>query len=57
MKELNRVLRHAIAPVAAWAVAQGWLPETAKADVIEVAVVGLGYLIPLALSKAREAWA
>ncbi|WP_273523929.1 hypothetical protein [Rhodosalinus sediminis] len=56
MRELNRLLRHIIAPLAALAVAEGWLPEEVQHDVTEALVLVLGLLLPLLWSWARERW-
>ena len=56
MRELNRLLRHMIAPLTAYAVAEGWLPEHAQTHVTEVAVLTLGLVLPIAWSWARERW-
>lgn len=57
MKEINRLIRHLVAPLVAYAVAQGWLPEYAQGDVTEAAVIGVALVVPVAWSWAREQWA
>ena len=54
MTELYRFLRHAFAPLVAYAVARGWLPEGAQGDVLEVLVIGFGFAIPYAISWWRD---
>lgn len=54
MTELNRILRHLIAPLVAYAVAQGWLPEYMQGDVTEAAVLIIAFGVPLALSWWRD---
>ena len=54
MTELYRFLRHAFAPLVAYAVAQGWLPESAQGDVLEMLVIALGVGIPYAISWWRD---
>jgi hypothetical protein len=54
MKELNRFIRHSLAPLVAYAVAAGWLPEGAQGDVLEALVIAVAWLLPMAWSYARE---
>lgn len=54
MKELNRLLRHIFAPLVAYAVAEGWLPEYAQGDVTEALVLGVALGVPFALSWWRD---
>lgn len=54
MKELNRVLRHLLAPVVAYAVAEGYLPEYMQGDVTEALVLLAAIGIPMALSWYRD---
>lgn len=54
MTELLRFLRHAIAPFVIYAVEQGWLPKSAQSDVIEVAVIALGFAIPYGWSWIKD---
>lgn len=53
-KEINRLLRHLIAPLVAYAVAQGYLPEYAQGDVTEALVLAVALGVPLALSYLRD---
>jgi hypothetical protein len=53
-KELNRLIRHAVAPVTAWLVANDWLPEYAQGDVTEGLVLAIGLTVPLVLSWWRD---
>lgn len=50
MTELHRFLRHALGPFAVLAVDKGWLPEAMQDDVMESAVVALGFLLPFVWS-------
>ena len=52
--EINRLLRHLLAPVAAWLVAEGYLPEYMQGDVTEAAVMLIAVGLPLALSWYRD---
>ena len=54
MKELNRFIRHAAAPMVAWFVAKGYLPESMHGDVVELIVLGVGFAIPVAVSWWRD---
>jgi len=56
-REIQRLIRHGVAPVVAYAVAQGWLPEYMQGDVTEAAVLLIAVAGPLAWSWARERWA
>jgi hypothetical protein len=57
--EIGRVVRHAVTPLAVVAVHQGWLPEAAQADVIELGVIAVSFAAALLLSwredRARNA--
>lgn len=54
MSELNRLLRHVFAPLVAYLVAEGYLPEYMQNDVTEVLVVGAAIALPLAVSWYRD---
>ncbi len=54
MTELNRLLRHAFAPIVAYAVAEGYLPEYMQNDVTEVLVLGVAIGLPFAVSWVRD---
>ena len=56
MRELNRLIRHIVAPLVTYAVSQGWLPEYAQQDVTEALVIGLALALPIVWSWARERW-
>lgn len=56
MRELNRLIRHLVAPLVTYAVAEGWLPEYAQKDVTEAAVIALALALPVVWSWARERW-
>jgi hypothetical protein len=49
-EETARIVRHAVTPLAIVAVHQGWLPEAAQADVIELGVIVLSFVVALGLS-------
>ena len=53
-KELSRLLRHLFAPLVAYAVAQGYLPEYMQGDVTEALVLAVALGVPLALSYIRD---
>lgn len=55
MTELNRLLRHVFAPLVAWLVANGWLPEYMKGDVTEAIVLVVALAIPYGVSWWRDA--
>ncbi len=54
MKEMNRLLRHLIAPLVVIAVDRGWLPEAAQGDVTEALVLLAGLAVPVVWSWMRE---
>lgn len=54
MKEMNRLLRHLIAPLVVIAVDRGWLPEAAQGDVTEALVLLVGLAVPVVWSWMRE---
>lgn len=54
MTEINRLLRHMFAPLVAYAVAQGWLPEYMQGDVTEALVLAVALGLPLAVSWYRD---
>lgn len=54
MSELSRFFRHALAPFVMWLVATGRLPEYMQDDVLEAAVVGLSFIVPMLWSRKRD---
>jgi hypothetical protein len=48
--EISRIVRHAVTPVAVVAVHQGWLPQAAQADVIELGVIVVSFAVALGMS-------
>ena len=54
MSEIARLLRHVFAPMVAYLVTQGYLPEYMQGDVTEGLVIGSGIVIPMAISKYRD---
>lgn len=54
MTEINRLIRHGVAPLVAYAVAAGWLPEAMQQDVTELLVLAIALGGPLLWSYARE---
>lgn len=52
--ELNRLLRHLLAPLVAYTVAQGNLPEYMQGDVTEALVLAVALGVPMALSYVRD---
>ena len=55
MTELSRLLRHLFAPLVAWLVAKGYLPEYMQGDVTEVMVLLASLAIPYGISWWRDA--
>jgi hypothetical protein len=53
-EETSRIIRHAVTPLAVVAVHQGWLPEAAQADVIELGVIALSFAAALFLSWRED---
>lgn len=54
MTEINRLIRHGVAPLVAWLVATGRLPEYMQGDVTEALVLAIGILGPIAFSYMRD---
>ncbi|MFP4045038.1 MAG: hypothetical protein ACLFTP_10820 [Rhodosalinus sp.] len=54
MREINRLIRHVVAPLVTYAVAEGWLPEYAQQDVTEALVIALALALPIVWSRVRE---
>lgn len=54
MTEMYRIIRHGVAPLTAWLVATGRLPEYMQGDVTEFIVLGIGLAIPYGLSWAKD---
>lgn len=54
MTELNRLLRHIFAPLVAWFVANGYLPEYMQGDVVEFMVLAVALAVPYAVSWWRD---
>jgi len=54
MTELTRLLRHGFAPLTAWMVMNGWLPESMQGDVTEFLVIGTSIAIPYLFSWLRD---
>jgi hypothetical protein len=54
MNELNRLIRHGVAPLTAWLVAKGYLPEYMEGDVTEFAVIIVAIAIPYVVSWWRD---
>ena len=48
--ETERLIRHAVTPLAVIAVHQGWLPEEAQADVIELGIIAVSFIVALVMS-------
>jgi hypothetical protein len=48
--EIQRVVRHGVTPLAVVAVHQGWLPQAAQADLIELGVIVISFVVALGLS-------
>lgn len=56
MSELHRLLRHVFAPLMAWLVAKGYLPEYMQNDVTEILVLIVSLAIPYGVSWWRDQW-
>jgi hypothetical protein len=54
MTELSRLLRHIFAPLVAWLVANGYLPEYMQGDVTEALVLVAALAIPYGFSWWRD---
>lgn len=54
MTELNRLLRHVFAPLVAWFVANGYLPEYMQGDITEFMVLVAALAIPYGISWWRD---
>ena len=54
MTELNRLLRHIFAPLVAWLVAKGYLPEYMQGDVLELVTLIVALAIPYGVSWWRD---
>jgi len=52
--ETLRFARHAVTPLAIIAVHQGWLPEAAQADVIEVGIIVVSFAVALFMSWRED---
>jgi hypothetical protein len=53
-EEASRIVRHSVTPVVVIAVHQGWLPEGAQADVIELGIIAVSFLAALYLSWRED---
>lgn len=54
MKEINRLIRHLVAPAVAWLVAEGHLPEYMQGDITEAATLAIALAVPIAVSRWRD---
>jgi hypothetical protein len=52
--ELYRALRHGVAPLVLWLIANGYLPEYMREDITELLTVVLAIGVPYALSWWRD---
>ena len=52
--ETTRIIRHAITPLAVIAVHQGWLPQAAQADVVELAIIAVSFAVALFMSWRED---
>lgn len=52
--EIMRLIRHGVAPLVAYAVAGGYLPEYMAGDVTEFIVLGIAIIAPLVFSWQRD---
>lgn len=53
-KELNRLIRHGVAPLVLWLVANGYLPAYMQGDVTELLVIVIATAVPVAVSWWRD---
>ncbi len=56
MKELNRAIRHGVAPLTAYFVAKGYLPDYMAGDVTELLVICVSFAVPYVVSHLRDRW-
>jgi hypothetical protein len=54
MTELYRAIRHGVAPLVAYLIAAGYLPEYMRGDVTELMVIGLSFVLPYGVSWLRD---
>lgn len=54
MSELQRFLRHGLAPLVTWMVSEEYLPEAMQKDVLEALVIGVSLAVPYLWSWLRE---
>jgi hypothetical protein len=54
MTELHRLIRHGVAPLTAWLVASGYLPEYMQGDVTELLVLLVAFAVPYGVSWWRD---
>jgi len=52
--EIMRLIRHGVAPLVAYAVAGGYLPESMAGDVTEFIVLGVAIIAPIIFSWQRD---
>lgn len=52
--ELNRIIRHSIAPLVIIAVDRGWIPAGAEDSIIELATILVAIAIPYGISLWRD---
>ena len=52
--ETTRIIRHAITPLAVIAVHQGWIPQAAQADVIEIGIIAISFAVALFMSWRED---
>lgn len=54
MNEFKRLIRHGVAPLVAWLVANGYLPDYMRGDVTELLVIAVAMAVPYAVSWWRD---
>ena len=53
-EELTRLLRYSITPLVIIAVNRGWIPETARQDIVEAAIIVASLATQLVWSYLRD---
>ena len=53
-KEMLRAIRHGVAPLTAWLVLNGYLPDYMEGDITELLVIGVSVAVPYAFSWLRD---
>jgi len=54
IEELKRLIRHGIAPLVAYLVTAGYLPEKFEGDIVEIAVIVIAFVLAYIMSLMRR---